>query len=476
VTDSDPIARVEALPFKDRVTAALDADVLTLAASLDVNSLEFARVRARLRGCMAISKDWDAAVDALRPKVCDARLPPGEAWTREFRLGENDAPTPSPLNAGLILRNWPPFASLRLNELTLEAELEAATWRDGDTFRWQERIERTFGVSFSKDTLDSAIEAVAEERAFHPMRERIDAVRWDGVRRIPHVAADILDCHDPLAERMIECFLIGAVARIYKPGEKVDSILTLFSADQGRKKSTFFDVLAYERHAYIGPFDPSNKDHVMYAATSIFNVLDECDELTGRMEWPAIKRFASMRADTFRPPYGRRPRRFPRGFVNVATTNKNDFLRDETGSRRWHILAVGNADPIARMAKLEAWRDLLWAEAKELWLGGTSQGTQKPEPFLWWLTPDEETQREEGAKAYEERSVLDEKLEAYLARQGKGAEVRMQDVLAEIGVVADKIATAGKEEKAAGRVLRRLGWVPGETSMLGQRHRVWRKK
>jgi hypothetical protein len=466
VTDTDPVATIEALPYGQRASAALAESFLDFAAALDTLSLE--RVRARLRGCQASSKGWDAAVDARKPKARPRAIPEADRWKEQLRHGEN-GPLATPMNAGLIIRNWQPFTTLRLNELTLEAELEGKPWRDGDTFRWQERIEQVFEVSISRETLDGAIEAVSEERAYHPVRERIAGIEWDLVERMRLVGEQVLDCYDPLAPRMIECFMLGAVARIFSPGEKVDDIFTLYSGEQGRKKTTFFEILSFDR-AYIGPFDPSNKDHVMAAATSIFCVLDECDELTGRMEWPAIKRFASMRKDTFRPPYGRRPRCFPRGFVNVATTNKNDFLRDETGNRRWHILEIGKADPDIRMKTLEDWRDQLWAEARHKWLAGMDASTGKPKPFLWWLTPEEETRRQEGAKAFEERGVIDDKIETYVADR---TEIRMVDLLMfALGVEPDKVATSQGLERKAGAVLRKLGFF----STTNNGARAWRKK
>jgi len=467
VTDTDPVTIIEALPYAQRAAAALEDGFLDFAASLEGLALD--RVRARLLGCQALTKRWDAAVEARKPRAVRPQRPESDRWMEELRKGDEGRLAASPMNAGLIVRHWPPFATLRLNELSLEAELDGKPWRDGDTFRWQERIEKAFDVSFGREVLEGAVEAVAEERAYHPIRERIAGFEWDRNERIKLLPAQVLDCYDPLAPRMIECFMIGSVARIFSPGEKVDDIFTLYSGEQGRKKTTFFEILAYDR-AYIGPFDPSNKDHVMAAATSIFNVLDECDELTGRMEWPAIKRFASMRKDTFRPPYGRRPRSYPRGFVNVATTNKNDFLQDETGNRRWHILEIGKADPDIRMATLEGWRDQLWAEAHHKRLAGFDTATGKHKPFLWWLNPTEEDLRREGAKAFEERGIIDDKIEAYVADR---VEVRMIDLLMfALGIKPEEVAKSKGTERAAGKVLRRLGYFSTESGGA----RAWRKK
>ena len=89
-----------------------------------------------------------------------------------------------------------------------------------------------------------------------------------------------------------------------------------------------------------------------------------------------IKQFMSRQVDTFRPPYGRIAQDFPREFVFVGTTNHEDYLKDETGGRRFWPIATGAAVDVDAII---ADRDQLWAEA--VWL--LNQGEE------WWLTDPE---------------------------------------------------------------------------------------
>lgn len=474
MTDTDPVATIEALPYGQRPVAALEDAFLSFCSALDTLSLD--RVRARLRGCQALSKGWDAAVEAMRPAKPVKRRSPAEKWIDELRRGEEGKPVATPRNVGLILRHWPPFESLRLNELTLEAEIDGEPMRDGDSFRWQERIEKEFEVNFSKDTIDAGIEAVAEERAYHPFKEKLDALpAWDGNSRFDEFARDVLGSADPMAARYIECALIGAVARTYTPGRKVDTILTLFSRKHGTKKTETLSALFYQL-VFIGNIKLEDKDTIMCAATSVCTILDEVDEFMGRDVWLSMKRWASQKFDTFRAPYGRRPRKWQRRFIICATTNRDDILRDETGHRRWLIVSVSEDDKSVaeRIPKLLAMLDQLWAEAKAKWIVGTNGGRDEPKDFLWWLSPDEERAREEGAKAFERRTVIDDKVEFYIAQQLPGAELRMQEILINgLDIDRDKVAKEQGLERQVGAVLRRLGYASGHNA---NNVRVWRKK
>lgn len=475
MTDSDPVATIEALPYAKRAEAALDDAFLGFCATLDKLSLE--RVKARLRGCSALSKGWEKAVQAHRPKPAgDIRHPaPGCDWMDELRRGDGGKPLASTMNAGLIFRHWPPLETLRLNQLTLEAELHGKTWTDADTTRWTEQIERTFEVCFSKDTIDAMVEAVAEERAYHPHREYLDKLpAWDGKDYFDILAREIFGSTDPLARRFVECWLVGAVARTYKPGEKVDTVFTLYSAKHGTAKTTGIEAI-FRNQVYIGDIDPSNKDHALSFATCSCVTMDEVDEFTRRSTWSAIKRMLSQRWDIFRAPYARRPRKWMRQFVFAATTNRDDILHDETGSRRWHIVHVSEMEPVERIRRIHAVLDQLWAQARNVWMAGTNNGTTKPRDYLWWLTPDEERLREAGAKQFEERSVVDDKVEFYVSQyDAKGEnDVKMSDVLiSALGVDRDKVAREKGLERAAAAVLRRLGYV----SIKEGSARVWRRK
>jgi len=464
----DPLTPALAQPYAARGQAIYDDKVLNWAAGLD--DISFQRVRARLQGAGVASKNWDREVKLRRDAKRTGKKAKPFDWERDLRRNEDGKVISSWANAGLIVRNWPDLESLRLNELTLEAELGAEVYKDTTATRILEDAERTFGVALAREHFDAAIEAVAEERAYHPHRQRLDGLIWDGKSRWIDLA-QILDCKDPLAPRMLQIMLTSSVARTYKPGEKADQITTLFSAEQGRKKTTSLAALFYGS-VYIGNIDPKNKDIDMCAGTSLCTIIDEIDEFTNRVEWPAVKRWASQQHDTFRAPYARRPRKWARQYVFAAATNHDDILRDDTGHRRFHILSVGPAGLDSRVENIKAILDQVWAEAKEIWLGGTMQGQREPTPHLWWLTEEEESIRKQGAARFEERTIIDEKVAKHVMGSGEDREFKLADVIQfGLSVEPDRVGKDPQLERRVASALRKLGFAPHSNG----NERFWRK-
>lgn len=404
------------------------------------------------------------------------QLDPAIRWSLNLRRDKRHGDVMATArNAGLILRNWEPLSGrIALNELTLEAEHEAETITEGGYFRWRERIEATWGVAFGKELFQEAIGAVAEEHAYHPVRDYLDHLSWDRQPRLDRVATEILDAGDDmLTIRMVRCWMIAAVARIYesgKAGSQVDTVLTLFSRKQGIKKTTFFRELAGPGWWTAGHIDPADKDTVLKAHQNWIVILDEVDEFTKRQEWPKLKRWIGEPVDVFRPPYASRPARHPRRFVFGATTNEEEFLDDPTGSRRWWILKIGNADPDARIRQLVAWRDQLWAEAVYAYRAW-KEGDQRER---WWLFPEEETRREQLASRYQKRSITTDRVEDYLDAKPVGFVLRMEDVLHHAcRVPTERIAKEKGLERVVGEIMRGKDWERIQDGP--DRHRAWKR-
>lgn len=398
---------------------------------------------------------------------------PELGWQAGFLVDQYGKPKACARTLGLIVRNWPPFEGLRLNELTLEVEQNGQPITEAQHFRWREQIEASFRFPVPPELLQDTIGAVAEERSYHPIRDYLDGLEWDGVHRIHVAPAELLDCHDPLAGRYLICWMTAAVARIYQPGCQVDIVLTLFSQEGGRKKTTWFRVLFGDGRWTAAPFDPANKDSYLIAHQHWGYLLDEVDELTRTINWPAIKRTITNPDDSIRAPYERRPARRKRRFVFCATTNEREFLpHDPAGSRRWLIIDVGAADPSARIAKLIEWRDQLWAEAKYRF----QQYTAGEEKFRWWLTEEEEAQREADADRHRRHEIADEKLEEHFAKQYPGSEIRVADVLETVfKIPPDRLVKEQALARKVGNRLRALGYTQCEREHNGVRTRIWRK-
>ena len=251
-----------------------------------------------------------------------------------------------------------------------------APWRDADTAQLVAYVDKRYGA-FSARNYELALTKVADDRAFHPIREYLDGLPpWDRVPRMDTLLIDYLGAEDsPYVRAVTRKTLVAAVARIVCPGTKHDSILVL-NGKQGIGKSTLF--LRLGRQWYSDSLSISDmKDKTAPEKLQGYWIL-ELGELAGikKMDVETVKSFITRTDDKYRPSYGRAVESHPRQCVIVGTTNSDGgFLRDITGNRRfWPVRVTGEG-------KHRAWElteiDQIWAESlvrysegEELYLKG----------------------------------------------------------------------------------------------------------
>jgi predicted P-loop ATPase len=229
------------------------------------------------------------------------------------------------------------------------------------------------GIHVSPDITTRAIETVARDLCFHPVRDYLGAHDWDGVKRLDRWAIKYLGGEDTLYNRTVGArWMISAVARVCQPGAKADCAIIL-EGRQGLLKSTVIRVLA---HPWFTDelCDMGTKDAALQLAGVWIVELAELDSITSA-EISRIKSFMSRRVDRFRPPYARRVEAFPRQCVFAGSVNETQYLRDPTGGRRFWPIACGKI----HIDSLTKARDQLWAEARSRYLASEA----------WWLDTDE---------------------------------------------------------------------------------------
>lgn len=302
-----------------------------------------------------------------------------DAWKSQLKITDKGALAATIDNVAIILRNDPKFKGvLGLNEMDHNIVARKSLpwrkvsgdsqWIDADDSALRYYLERVYGLS-SKDKIFDAVNVVAGEGKFHPVREYLDSCTWDGVPRVDSLLIDYLGAEDNEYTRAVtRKSLVAAVARIYKPGCKFDYMLTL-RGSQGLGKSALIGKLGGEW--YSDTFSTMQGKEAYEQVLGVWLV--EVGELAGmkRAEAETIKLFISKQTDRFRPAYGRRLQEFPRQCVFIATTNETEFLRDTTGNRRFWVVDTPDAP-----AK-DMWKDLtpetvkqVWAEAVELFRKG----------------------------------------------------------------------------------------------------------
>ena len=151
--------------------------------------------------------------------------------------------------------------------------------------------------------------------------------------------------------------LIQAIARAKKPGCKADSVV-IFEGEQGTGKSTALRILFSDE--YFGDQLPhmASKDASSYLKGKWGVELAEL-EFKKKTEVETIKAFISRQSDNYRPAYGRQEIVSARTCVFIGTTNRDDYLVDETGNRRFLPVKTG----VINQAALSDHRDRLWAAA-----------------------------------------------------------------------------------------------------------------
>jgi len=364
-------------------------------------------------------------------------------------------------NVCKILRNADAYRGrLSFNAMRVAPYIEGRLLRESDLARIREDIEQQWGFAPTKADVVQAVSLVAEERSFHPVQQYLGGLAWDGEARIARVAAEVLGNRtaDALTLKMLRLWFISAVARALQPGCKVDTTLVLVG-DQSFRKSTFFESLGGEwfSNSYA---DIKTKDGVLQVHAAWLYEWAEIERITTRTSSSDVKAFLTVSKDDVRPPYAMGVVTQPRSSVIVGSTNKA-FLDDETGSRRfWPVKVEQRVD----VTRLRGWRDQLWAEAVVAFKTGEE----------WWLTEEEDRQREHAASEHMVDNPWLERIARYVADPSRlHFGVTVADVLVgALGLELGRIARG--DETRVGKALRHLDWTAKQEIRNGARVRVYR--
>lgn len=330
-------------------------------------------VQPQLESSPELPEDFEAWIADNRTRVAN-----DVDWRDRLKQSKEGGTLPSLSNAATVLRYheaWrdvigydefsdtitklkpPPWdpADAPANESELAGE-----WSDKDTSRAKAWLERKEGMQVGVDLLDKAIDVVAATSTFHPVRDYLNGLKWDGVPRLSRMLFSYFNVDPGEYEAGVgKRWMISAVARIMEPGCQVDCVLVL-EGSQGIGKSTGLKALCgnpkWFSDAQIAIGD---KDSYQSLRNVWIFCLDELDSLK-RSELTRTKSFISSQVDRYRPSFGRRALNFPRQCVFAGTTNEEEYLADPTGNRRfWPVMVRRKID----VERIREDRDQLWAEA-----------------------------------------------------------------------------------------------------------------
>ena len=278
-------------------------------------------------------------------------------------------------NVELVLENDIRFKNkIRFNEFNYQIDvLGALPWKNDNSCRaWNNSddaslfsvLQCDYGFSKRQDVMD-AVENVARRNAYNPVKDVLESLEYKGSGYIRRLLPCYLGAEDSEYNyQVMRVFMLGAVSRIYKPGCKFDYTLMIQGA-QGLGKTTFLQLLALDDAWYNDSLDSlDSKDSVQGLIGSWIIELSELKSFartSGGMD--SVKRFLTATQDKVRLPYSRRPEVFPRTCVFAGTTNRIDFLIDETGNRRF-LVVIGDK---SKKTKDVFNRDEVMSDIKSAW-------------------------------------------------------------------------------------------------------------
>jgi predicted P-loop ATPase/phage/plasmid primase-like uncharacterized protein len=320
---------------------------------------------------------------------------------------------------------------------------DAREWTKEDLLATVEWVQRA-GIHALKHIVQDAVERVAFKNKFHPVRDFFDGLKWDGKPRLDTWTTYYLGVEDgPYPRAVGACYLIGAVARSYEPGCKMDTVLIL-EGPQGLGKSTTYETLATRKDWYTDQISAlHSKDAAIDTVGKLIIELAELDSVK-RAEVGQVKAFASRAVDHYRPPYEANSIDVPRQFVFGGTVNEDEYLKDATGGRRFWPLRCTSIDLDALKHDVHQ----LWAEAVHRHKVGEK----------WHLVDEELISAAEREQANRfESDVWEPVIREWLARTTE-ASVTTADVFQGALDVKDKIKWGKAEQMRVAACLRHLGW------------------
>jgi hypothetical protein len=287
-------------------------------------------------------------------------------------------------NLILILRHATEFAGrIRYNAFSGQVALDGRDMDDVGPILMKAAVEKNWidQEKVSTSEMIEALSAVAHTSPFHPVRDWLESLTWDGTPRIGSFCSTYLGRPDDDYHRAVmNALFMSAVLRIYKPGCKVDT-MTILQGVQGIGKTKLWAALFNPWYAEV--VDSLNTKDFFIGLSGVWCAdFGELDQFS-KAESTRIKQVLSSQADNYRGLWKGNHQKHPRQSIFVGGTNQDRFNNDATGARRFLPIVVNQAIDVDAVAKV---RDQLFAEAVF---------NAKVDPGRWWDIPNASDHQEE---------------------------------------------------------------------------------
>ena len=300
-------------------------------------------------------------------------------------MNQDGSPRSVPSNYVHVLENDPRTKGvIRLNELDGRKYITADLgWKrkitdpldDNDLNHIRLMLQQDYGL-FNIKEVEAAVDMMAHKNSFHPIRDLLNSLVWDGTPRIDNLLHHFLGAEkSPFNSACIRLWMLGAISRVFDPGCKFDYVLCLIG-DQGAGKSTFFRKMAI-RDEWFSDDMKRLDDPMVYRQISGHWILElpEMSAMYNTRYVEDVKALLSRRADTYKIPYARFPKDFLRQCVFGGTGNRIEFLpMDRSGNRRFLPILIDSKKAETHILTDEAASEeyilQCWAEAMVLYRAG----------------------------------------------------------------------------------------------------------
>lgn len=328
----------------------------------------------------------------------------GEAF--ELSLNRDGKPCQTTGNCVVALANDEKTKNMfRYNLMLTKTELQAAWWErtsdsisDNDINNIRLYLEQRYGL-VSEKGIPRAIDIIAHQNTYHPIRDYLNNLKWDGTKRIEYIFPRYLGVtHSEYTTEATKLFMIGAIARVFQPGIKFDTMICVADAKQGGGKSTLARFFAIKDEWFTDDLKNLDDENVYRKIQGHWIIeFSEMLATANAKTVESLKAFMSRQKDSYKIPYEKYPQDFPRQCVFFGTTNNLNFLpNDKTGNRRFIPIladcAKAEKHPLDNETETRQYIIDAWAEAMEYYRSGNYKLT---------FSKDMQNQVEMERKAFE---------------------------------------------------------------------------